>query len=123
MRCFLARKLGASQFGSPFGSRFARFQSGDKSRAPKRSGPARDGVTLFPKVLGEIFLHLYRRIVRHRIKVLVELRQQPNTVFFNHPSCFVPVLVIFKTVLHRKPRQPDINTRLPGVAPRIETED
>ena len=55
--------------------------------------------------------------------MLVKLWHQFLPIFFDHPSRFVAVLVIFKSVLHGNAGHSNVNTRFERVTIRVKSEN
>ena len=73
---------------------------------------AKHKVTLRPQILGKLLLHYHRRLLRHGIEMLEQLRQQLDPVHLRHTSRLHAILVILKSLLHRETGHPDIDARL-----------
>jgi hypothetical protein len=82
-----------------------------------------NGVTLVPQLFGEFFLHLQRSFKWHRIKMLIKVRHQFETVFSDHPGRLVTVLMIFESVVNRQTCHSDIDTRFVLIAAGIKPQD
>src|SRR6266699_2039052 len=55
--------------------------------------------------------------------MLVKFRHQSLAIFFHHPSRFVAVLVIFKSVINGKSGHANVNTRFEPVTIWVEPQN
>jgi hypothetical protein len=72
-----------------------------------------------PQIVGQVCLHQRRRLKRHRIQMLIQLRHQSNAKSFHHPRRFHPCFVIREPLLRLQTAHPHINARLRRVPARI----
>src|SRR5205809_1851153 len=54
--------------------------------------------------------------VRHRVQILVHLRQQSDTIFPDQPSRLVSVLVILESMIDRQSRHSNVDNRFGWIA-------
>ena len=59
-----------------------------------------DGIALISQVLRQILFHLHRRLIGHRVEVLVQFRQQSVTIPFHDPGRFITVLMVQKSLIN-----------------------
>ncbi len=64
--------------------------------------PACDRVTGPPQILGQIHFHLGCGLVRHRVQVRIQLRQQAESVAFDDPSDFGACLMVREAFFRRQ---------------------
>jgi hypothetical protein len=83
---------------------------------PDSLSTAHDGVALNTQVVGQVLFHLNGMLVRHRVQMLVHLRQQSNTIFPDQSGRLVPVLVIFKSMIDRQAGHSNVDSRLGRIA-------
>ena len=88
-------------------------------RAVMHSGSSTNGVALSTQVVGEIFFHLNGMFVWHRVEMLEQLWQQPNTIFPDKPGRLIAVLVIFKSMIDRQSSHSNVDRRFRWIARRI----
>ena len=73
--------------------------------------------------MGQVYFHLNGVFVRHRVQMLEQLRQQSNTIFSDQPGRFIPVLMIFKSMIDRQSGHSNVHRRFGWIARRIASQD
>src|SRR5438309_8004207 len=73
-------------------------------------------ITLVAQIFRQIPLHLRGGLVRHRIQMLIELRDQAKTVFSDNPRRLVTMAVILEAMLRQKSAHADVNAWLARIA-------
>src|SRR5438874_7253262 len=61
--------------------------------------------------------------VRHRVEMIVHLRQQSNAILPDQPGRLVPILVIFKSMIDRQSGHSNVNSRFGWIALRITLQN
>src|SRR4030095_2985464 len=87
------------------------------------SRSAANGVALSAQVVGQIFFHLNGMFVWHRVQMLEQLRQKSNPIFPDRSGRFVPVLVIFKSMIDRQSGHSNVDGRFRWIACWIAPQD
>lgn len=85
--------------------------------------PAGNRVAGPAQILGQILFHLDGGLIRHRIEMLIQFRQQAETVAFDHACSFNSCLVVGKALLWGQSRHSHINARLFGITPWVLSPD
>jgi len=76
-------------------------------------------VTRFSQIFCQIFLHLDCGFIRHRIQMLIQLRQKSNAISPDHRRGFDTLLMVFEPFFRRQSSHADIDTRLATITVRV----